>query len=686
MKNPSAQHSEIAEILKEKDYKRLEPYKESASWTQVTGEGKNLLAEAFIGLGEEQLSQGDSTGYQSLELASQLAPTHPTLWFLQGCIFSEYDHNEKCLERADLAFRQSSVCDPSPFLTWYRWGSALFALGKLKQDFTFLSHADEKFAHAESLFQNEVSREEFYTQWARTWAFMASLSGEAVDWSRVLEKFEQATEGDKGSPSLWLEYGEATMELASLLSHLELVEKAIAHYRKATQAAPDSLRAWYSLALALKSYYMHTAEEKDFQEADAAFSQAVELDPDHAGLWRSWGQVLVDFARIYKHEETLERTVPVLNHAYELDPHDPETLSSLAEAYMMLGAETERLDYLRLAEEKILRSLELLSDNPDHWYIYGCILNELGRYFRDTDYYCQAIDRLQYGLSLSERHPMLWYGLAQAHIAVGDINGDLGMMEKAVAYCGQAMQCGGDKSPQFWNDWGLALTKLGDYTHQERYFAAAVQRFEQAIKMAGDFADADLEWLYNYGCALDFLGDFRDEEKCYEKAVQVLSYVLEEDEEFLAAKYNLGLALSHYGEVTGDLESVQRASLIFEELTEADGEDEVVYNDWGVTLMHHAQMIRDPVHMQECDQLFKEAETKLLKALSLGSTSALYNMACLCSLTGHTEMALHFLEKAQSHRALPPVEDMLGDMWLEGMRENPQFKRLLSQWAHLNNE
>lgn len=677
--------SEISDILRDKDYHRLLPYKESSRWASISRADREILAEAFIRCGQDQLERGDEDVYQTFEIASKLAPTNPSIWYQQGVALAHQDHSDYCLTLADQAFLQSSACDPSSFPTWHKWGQALSSLGALKQETKHLVEADEKFNRGLQVLKGkELSAEEIYWPWARCWACMAQLSGEAVDWSKALDKFEKAVADGVKNPTLWMEYGDATVELAHLVESRDLINKAILCYQKAAEAAPDNAHFAYILGLALKDNYEYSTDTHSLQDACAAFEQATRLDSERSEYWLAWGQLLSSAAKIYRETEWLERSMEALSQAHRLDPKDASTLYFLAEVQMIIGAQEERLDLLRNAEENVLRSLEFHSEDPDVWYIYGSILNELGCYFKDVDYYHQAIDRLQYGLGLAENHPMLWYGLAQAHLAIGTISGDCQMLEKAATYCGYTVRYGGDKNPQFWSDWGLILTKLGDLTHQEDYFVAAVQRFEYAIQLVGDIYEADLEWLYNYGCSLDFLGDFRDEEKCYEKAVHILSYVLDEDPEFQAAKYNLGLALSHYGEVTGDLDSIQQAASIFEELIQCDSEDEVVYNDWGVTLIHHAQMIRDPAHMEECQQIFSEAESKLLKALSLGSTTALYNMACLQALIGNLDAATHFLERAGVNRALPPIEDILNDIWLENLRESPQFKHFINQWANLD--
>lgn len=688
MPKENSVRDEIQNILTTKDFGRLDAFTDSSEWTKLAAKDRQLLAEAFVTQGEEQLARGDSQVYRSFEAASKLAPRDAGLWYRQAVALADHKDNGRCLELANKAFLQSTACDPSSFTAWKNWGKALSSLGCLHEDSALLQEADEKFTRGLQLLKGEeVSDEEIYWPWARCWVAMATLSGEAVDWSRALEKFEKAAGSDTQHPRIWIEFGDATSELAKLVDNPDLEEKALARYRMAVKLVPDSPSACFVLGTALKNHFEMSGDEDSLDEADQCFTKATEVSPESVELWVEWGQLLSNAGKLLRDPSLLERASKILEEAHKLDPKHALVLSYLAEVEMLLGGSSDdRLDLLRSAEDRILQSLEIVGDDPDSWYVYGACLNELGRYFSDTEHYEQAIDRFRYGLTLDEEHPMLWYGLALSHYALGEMTGEVEALEKAVAYCAQAVHCGENRIPQFWNDWGLALMRLGERTHEERYFEAAVQRFEQVIKSVGGPEFADLDWLYNYGCALDFLGDFREDEKSYEKAVQILTYVVNEDPDYTHAQYNLGLALSHYGEVTGDLESLDRAMDIFAELLKQDSEDEIVNNDWGMTLMHKAQMVRDPAHMELSSELFAEAEVKLMKALALGSTGALYNMACLHSLTGHLDVAMHFLERAQVNQALPPVDDMLNDQWLGELRQSPSFRDFIGQWVNLDGE
>jgi hypothetical protein len=69
---------------------------------------------------------------------------------------------------------------------------------------------------------------------------------------------------------------------------------------------------------------------------------------------------------------------------------------------------------------------------------------------------------------------------------------------------------------------------------------------------------------------------------------------------------------------------------------------------------------------------------KLLTAAKLGNEQALYPLACLHSILGHYETSLMLLEKARVAKSLPPLEELLDDEWLDGLRHTPEFQEFLS--------
>jgi hypothetical protein len=81
-----------------------------------------------------------------------------------------------------------------------------------------------------------------------------------------------------------------------------------------------------------------------------------------------------------------------------------------------------------------------------------------------------------------------------------------------------------------------------------------------------------------------------------------------------------------------------------------------------------------------------DAEQKVTLAAKLGNPQAYYHLSCLYSLLGQTERAMHFLLKARQFDALPPIDELLGDEWLENLRSTSEFQEFMTQNPRLHEE
>ena len=232
--------------------------------------------------------------------------------------------------------------------------------------------------------------------------------------------------------------------------------------------------------------------------------------------------------------------------------------------------------------------------------------------------------------------------------------------------------------------------KLGEITNDRTHIEQAAEKFELAISGRLDALDGDdveLEWLYNYGCSLDFLGDFNDEGIYYEKAIQVLSHVLKIDPEYHHARYNLALSLSHLGELNSDVNYFNHSVEVFQEVVQNEPEDEMAWNDYGLAFLHLAILTYDPtINSELCDQFFLQAETRFQKAISLGNQHAFYNLASLNALRNNPIEAIHYLEKGELANALPPIDDVIHDEWLDSLRDQPAYRLFISRLLNKHNE
>src|SRR5690606_35496032 len=96
--------------------------------------------------------------------------------------------------------------------------------------------------------------------------------------------------------------------------------------------------------------------------------------------------------------------------------------------------------------------------------------------------------------------------------------------------------------------------------------------------------------------------------------------------------------------------------------------------DWALTLLNLGDLIENE---GASDELYREAEHKMIEAAKLGNTHAYYALSCLYSVIGDLDNSLRLLEKANTFEALPPIDELLEDDWLENLRETEGFRIFL---------
>ncbi len=668
---------------------------------------REVLSKLFIKLGENQLKDGKAKFLDSFRAASLISPDNYSVFYLQGRAYLQHSNNLQVLSLAKKAFEKALELDPLSFDAAYELGCVLIQQGLNLEEAPFFQDAIHQFEKAETLIKSDEDVSSFYWQFGRTWFYLGKLSGEAMDFHYAIDKYKKVDIYEMKSPFYWNDYGDAIIEMGFLLGKKEYFFEAIELYETAISLDSDHFQGYFNLACAYQCVFEMSIDIKFFEKANENFEKSSKIEAStksrYAALWLKWGQLLASFGKLKREISFLELSIEKFIQADSIEPNHPGILSRFGEAEMLLGANTDDINLLRQAEDKLVRSLEVNSDAPEVWYLYGICLNELGRYFQDENFYKQAIQKFQYGLSLTQSDPLLWYGLAMSHFALGDMLNDREMIEKASLYCSQVLEFGGQIFLQFWNDWAVMLMRLSEMTLDEHYIESALDKFEQIIRRHGENQDQndyskrledlslenmdsdeidkdeiDLEWLYNYGCALDMHGDFTDETTSYEQAVQILSNVVRLDPDYSHARYNLALALSHLGEAVSDIEPLQKASEHFEILISENPEDDTAWNDWGLSLLHLAELIHDSARPDVSRDIYAQAEKKFFHALSLGCLPGFYNLACLYAMTENYKAAIHYMERAEDSDSLPPIDDMMHDDWLDGLRKTDAFKSFIS--------
>jgi tetratricopeptide (TPR) repeat protein len=694
MIDPQHFDKELDQLVSNQDFESIERIATDKQAKDLWPHQKKRLCELLLTHGKELMLQQDRRALGILNAAASHAGEDALIWMVLADAYGVRKENVRCLNLSLDAYEKAYQLGDHSFALHWKWGQAALRLGRLLREEEPFQRAEEKFRQAEGVGE-EIRDSKFFWNYGEVWASLGKFSGEAADYRKACQMFDKAGSLGEDSPGFWSSWGRAEFELGKIIGDISCYEEAARLYQNGVMSDSQDYASWRGVAATYARLFQLGAQGKDYDAAVLGFQEASRLDAGQIDLWVEWGSLEVLAGKIFHDPANFDVAITKFNQAAAIDPNDPVVLSRWAEALMCLGGEGEQLELLRQAEEKVMLSLEIQPENAEIWGILGNCLNELGSYFGDESYYFEAMDKFEYALTLDSNHPLLWYGLALSFYAVGELSGDVMMIEKAVELLPKVMLCGGHPHPKFWNDWGVALMRLGEASQNPKYFMAAREKFEEALGKgeikpgeAGELEEIEVddEYLYNYGCCLDFLGDFSEDGNEYELAVEVLKRVLEINPDFTPAFYNLGLAYSHLGEVSHEMNLFEQSVHYFQLAEKVDSEDDQLYHDWGVSLLHMAQMAKEEHHSERAEELIHETESKFMHSLKLGNLQAYYHLACLYSIVGQYELALHHLEKGAQNKALPRIEDLLEDEWLEKLREQPIFQHFISHLSQKEEE
>ena len=230
---------------------------------------------------------------------------------------------------------------------------------------------------------------------------------------------------------------------------------------------------------------------------------------------------------------------------------------------------------------------------------------------------------------------------------------------------------------EIYNNWGTALSDLAKTksgSEAEALYKEAIDKYQGAIKNKLDYHEA----YYNWGTSLRDLAKTKsdgDAEALYKEAIDKYQEAIKNKPDYYETYYNWGTALSGLAKTktSSNAERLYNEAIYkYQEAIKNKPDYHQAYNNWGNALIYLAQIKSD----SEAENLYDEAIEKYLQAIEYGGDS-FYNLACLYVLRNRKEEALKYLDLALS-RGEVSVE-FVENGW-NGMRDDPDFKRLLAQY------
>jgi tetratricopeptide (TPR) repeat protein len=642
------------------------------------------VASFYLSQGELALLKGDLQGLELFEKASELEPDNAEIFYRQGLALFEHgstEGKEKALLLATKKFKIATGLSPHYFEAWQAWGNTLHLLGTTYKEHHYFLEAEEKLKKALLLGKNSASDlfSELYWDYGKVWTEIALHSGEAIDCQKALDAFQEAAVNPDHLPQeFWNDFGLSCLEMADLVNDTRLIIKAIHCFKSAIALTLSSFEGWLLLARSMTLLYAHTHDEDHFTQAHECFSAAAHLKPYSLELWHEWAEFLLDSGRRTQDPKRLKCCLEKCQRGYVFSAKDAQLIATWAEALATLGQISDRIDLLYEAQNKITEAMELSKEeDPEVWHSYAKTLFSWGLYFDDFDYYYQAIENFQEGLSFDRTRYEDWYGLAKVYARVGDTEDDADAFEKSVRFYAKAFDLKPVSSHYF--DYGFALSRLGEMKNDPELLKRALSYFEYTLQTQKNAIYLHPEWLYHYAITLDLLGDANEDQNGYQKSLDIFSQILMINPDFPRIHYRIGLAYSHLGEALGEMDHFYRALNHFRLALKQEEENDFVILDWGITLINIAQHTYDK---DLADQCRREAESKLIQSARLGNLQAFYHLACLYSLLQQYDKSLHFIHKSHEVGSLPCLDELLDDDWLEGLRMTASFQEFLTHLNH----
>jgi len=641
----------------------------------VEAQSQELLLKGQMELVKQNLEEG----CHFFSEACKLKPNNPKIYFEQGLSLFEFgteEGKENVLSLASKKFKAATSLLPEYFEAWLLWGMTLAHLGNVHEKYHYFLEAEEKLQKALKLSKGQDSAvlADLYRECAQVKVEIAKSSKEAHDWYLAMDAFEKASSlSAQAEPEFWNRFGLACFSLATQVNDIRLCVKAIHNFKHAITYESNNYEGWKNLTFAMSFLYECTHDEDHFSQANDCFSTCVQIHPLADDIWIEWAFFLCKSGRNVSDSRRVQLAIEKCAKASAINEENPLIEICLGESLSLLGEITDKIDYIREGQDKLLEFVEDSPDNPRAWRALGESLVSMGKYFNEYDYVYQAIEKFQQGLSINRACHDLWFSMAKAYTLAGVMLLDIESLEQAEIFYIKAINLY-SRSSYYHFEYAVCLSKLGEFTQEERYLEASIREFEKVLSMQKNALYLHPDWLFEYAKTLDQYGEFFEEERHYQKAIEIFSHILMVDPDFPQIHYQLAITYSHLGELSGEVESFYRSLHSFKLAAKHDEENDQILVDMGVTLINIAQCSSDALEAEIC---YRDAEVKLIQAVKSGNLQGYYQLSCLYSLLGQVEKSLVFLRKTDFFNALPDVEDLMEDEWLDHVRCSEEFQEFL---------
>ena len=446
------------------------------------------------------------------------------------------------------------------------------------------------------------------------------------------------------------------------------------------------LLEWESNNRFNKGVRHHLAGE--YPEASEEYEVATILNSRNPEAFCNWGTALMELAKTKfgsEAEALYKEAIDKYQEAIKYKPDDYEIYNNWGTALSDLaktksGSEAEAL--YKKAIDKYQGAIKYKLDYHEAYYNWGTSLRDLAKTKSDGDaeaLYKEAIDKYQEAIKNKPDDHETYnnWGTTLSDLARTKSGGDAeALYKEAIDKYQEAIKNKPDDHETY-NNWGttlsdLARTKSGG--EAEVLYKGAIDKYQEAIKNKPDYYQA----YNNWGLTLSDLAETKsgsDAERLYNEAIDKYREAIKYKPDYHEAYNNWGTALSGLAKTktSSDAERLYNEAIDkYREAIKCRPDYYGAYNNWGNALIYLAQIKSD----SEAEKLYDEAIEKYLQVIQYGGDS-FYNLACLYVLRNRKEEALKYLNLALSRGEVSV--GFVENGW-NGMRDDPDFKRLLAQY------
>lgn len=637
-------------------------------------------AEYYLLRGELFLLKRESQeGIDLLEKASRLDPLNPLLFYRQGLSLFEYANEEGGSKALTLAIKKLKVAielNPNLIEAFHVLGNALYRSGLAQNNEKDLLDAERCYQKGLTLSETIQydARADLYWDHGNVWSAIYNNSEELCDLQNAINAYQKASSNSElVSAEFWIDFGKAELQFAKKTYDVRRCVKSIGYFKLAVTKDSPCFEGWSYLAKSLKALYEFTHEEDHFSQTIEFYEAALQLQSQDEALWVEFTRLLCDSGRRSRDIKRVRACIEKCHRGYAFHSNNPQLLAIWAEALALLGELSERADLIFEAQNKISEALNITEDVPEIWYSAAMCIKSLGAYFNDHEYHYQVIEKLQIGLSINRTCHRLWHALALSYASLAYLMVDNKEIEKAIKFFQKASAL--SPSSFYLIEYAQALAKFGEAAHNQEYLETALLGFEQALSQQKNAIYLHPDWLFHYASTLDLLGDFHEEDTYYNRAIEIFCHVVMIDPDYPQVHHRLAQTFCHLGDLIGDCDHFYRAVHHLRLGLKHDEDNDQIILDWGLALIHIGQHAH---HAHDAELIYKEAEHKLMQAAKLGNVQTYYHLGCLYSILRQYDKAMYFIHKADAFKSLPPMEEILQDEWLDGLRSTVDFRDFLS--------